>query len=68
MKDDGQYKCKIHYDQEVLEVNKTLKFIQRKILKRLNFLSKTENPGNKIQNVEKSLNAFFGKKLRDSWF
>ena len=60
MKDDGQYKCKIHYDQEVLEVNKTLKFIQRKILKILNFLSKTENPGNKIQNVEKLPCAFFG--------
>jgi len=32
MKDDGQYTCKIHYDEEVREVNKTLKFIQRKIL------------------------------------
>merc|ERR1712235_125478 len=28
MKDDGQYTCKIHYDEEVREVNKTLKFIQ----------------------------------------
>ena len=31
MKDDGQYTCKIHYDEEVLALNKTLKFIQRKI-------------------------------------
>ena len=31
MKDDGQYTCKIHHDGEVLALNKTLKFIQRKI-------------------------------------